>query len=54
MSFEGKVVVITGAGVGMGREAAILYAKKGAKVVVNSLSESGAETLLICIDSCCE
>lgn len=38
MSFEGKVVAITGGGVGMGREAAILYAKQGAKVVVNSLS----------------
>lgn len=29
MSFEGKVVAITGGGVGMGREAAILYAKRG-------------------------
>lgn len=48
MSFEGKVVAITGGGVGMGREAAILYAKQGAKVVVNSLSDSGAETVRLC------
>lgn len=48
MEFEGKVVAITGAGVGMGREAAILYAEHGAKVVVNSISESGAETVRLC------
>lgn len=48
MSFEGKVVAITGGGVGMGREAAILYAKQGAKVVVNSLSDSGVETVRLC------
>ena len=48
MGFEGKVVAITGAGVGMGREAAILYAEHGAKVVVNSISESGAETVRLC------
>jgi len=34
---EGKVIVITGAGRGIGREEAILMAKHGAKVVVNDL-----------------
>src|SRR5712692_8785809 len=34
---EGKVVVITGAGRGIGREEALLMAKNGAKVVVNDL-----------------
>ncbi len=34
---EGKVVVITGAGRGIGREEALLMAKHGAKVVVNDL-----------------
>jgi NAD(P)-dependent dehydrogenase (short-subunit alcohol dehydrogenase family) len=34
---DGKVVVITGAGRGIGREEALLMAKLGAKVVVNDL-----------------
>lgn len=33
----GKVVVVTGAGNGVGREIAIAYAKSGAKVVVNDI-----------------
>ncbi|MFN7131372.1 MAG: SDR family NAD(P)-dependent oxidoreductase [Myxococcales bacterium] len=37
---DGKVAVITGAGAGIGREHALLFAKEGAKVVVNDL---GAE-----------
>jgi meso-butanediol dehydrogenase/(S,S)-butanediol dehydrogenase/diacetyl reductase len=44
--FQGKVVLITGAGVGIGRAAAIRFAKEGAKVAVNSLTPTnGAETL---------
>ncbi len=34
---EGKVAIITGAGGGIGREHALLFAKEGAKVVVNDL-----------------
>lgn len=34
---EGKVAVITGAGGGIGREHALLFAKEGARVVVNDL-----------------
>lgn len=46
MSFQGKVVIITGAGVGIGRAAAVLFARNGAKVVVNSVtSANGEETL---------
>jgi NAD(P)-dependent dehydrogenase (short-subunit alcohol dehydrogenase family) len=37
---EGKVVVVTGAGAGVGREIAIAYAKSGAKVVVNDIGVS--------------
>ncbi|EON66117.1 peroxisomal hydratase-dehydrogenase-epimerase [Coniosporium apollinis CBS 100218] len=35
--FKGKVVLITGAGGGLGRAYALLFAKNGAKVVVNDL-----------------
>src|SRR5262249_51980238 len=34
---EGKVAVITGAGGGIGREHALLFAREGARVVVNDL-----------------
>ena len=37
---EGKVVVVTGAGRGIGREIALLAAAEGAKVVVNDLGGS--------------
>lgn len=35
--FDGKVVIITGAGAGIGRAHALAFAKEGAKVVVNDL-----------------
>lgn len=38
---DGKVVAITGAGRGVGREIALLCAKEGAAVVVNDLGTSG-------------
>ncbi len=37
---EGKTAVITGSGRGIGREVALLFAKEGAKVVVNDLGVS--------------
>jgi NAD(P)-dependent dehydrogenase (short-subunit alcohol dehydrogenase family) len=39
--FEGKVVVITGAGGGLGKAHALEFAKRGAKVLVNDLGGSG-------------
>ncbi|MEO8571535.1 MAG: glucose 1-dehydrogenase [Chloroflexota bacterium] len=46
MRLEGKVTIITGAGSGMGRVAAQLFAAQGARVVVAEYSESaGAETV---------
>lgn len=38
---EGKVVAVTGAGRGIGREIALLCAREGAAVVVNDLGTSG-------------
>jgi NAD(P)-dependent dehydrogenase (short-subunit alcohol dehydrogenase family) len=39
--FEGKVVVITGAGGGLGKAHALEFASRGARVVVNDLGGSG-------------
>jgi NAD(P)-dependent dehydrogenase (short-subunit alcohol dehydrogenase family) len=46
MRLKDKVSIITGAGSGMGRTAALLFAAQGAKVVVAEFSEAaGAETV---------
>jgi len=42
--FKDKVVVVTGAGGGLGKAHAIEFAKRGAKVVVNDLGSSGDGT----------
>lgn len=45
MRLKDKVAIITGAGSGMGRASAILFAKEGAKVVIAEYNEtSGKET----------
>jgi len=46
MRFANKVVLITGSGAGIGRAAALAFAREGARVMVNSQSlASGSETL---------
>ena len=55
LGFDGKVVLITGAGGGLGRQHALMLAQRGALVVVNDLggavdgsgSDAGAAQLVV-------
>ncbi|MFI4982853.1 MAG: hypothetical protein ACHQIO_21090, partial [Nevskiales bacterium] len=42
LRYEGKVVIVTGAGNGLGKQHALLFGARGAKVVVNDLGGSGS------------
>ncbi len=44
MRFDGKVVVVTGAGRNLGREYALLFASRGARVLVNDLGVGISDT----------
>lgn len=45
MEFKDKVVLVTGAGAGIGKAACLMYANEGAKVVANDMAECGNETV---------
>ncbi|GGO86840.1 SDR family oxidoreductase [Wenjunlia tyrosinilytica] len=45
MTAEGRVVAITGAGRGIGREHALAFARAGAKVVVNDLGDAACDVV---------
>jgi NAD(P)-dependent dehydrogenase (short-subunit alcohol dehydrogenase family) len=46
IDLSGRVAIVTGAGGGLGREHALLLAKRGAKVVVNELDGAAAELVV--------
>jgi NAD(P)-dependent dehydrogenase (short-subunit alcohol dehydrogenase family) len=45
-----KVVLITGAGMGMGREAAVLFAEEGARLVVCDINKKAAEETVALVE----
>jgi len=49
MRLAHKIAVITGAGSGIGRASAILFAKEGAKVVVADINDAGGEETVAAI-----
>ena len=44
-ALDGRIAIITGAGRGIGREYALLFASEGAKVVVNDLGDAAQEVV---------
>ena len=43
MEFKDKIILVTGAGSGIGRVTAYLFAKEGGQVIVSDINEKGKE-----------
>jgi len=50
MRLDGKVALITGAGSGIGRESAVLFAAEGAAVVVADIEDAGGQETVAAIE----
>ncbi len=50
MRLTGKVALITGAGMGMGREAAVLFSEEGARVVVCDINTRAADETVALVE----
>src|SRR5207249_8456104 len=48
-ALDGKIAVVTGAGNGIARATAIVFAREGASVVVNDVDAAGVETTIATI-----
>ena len=48
---KGKVTLITGAGMGMGRECALLFAEEGARVVVGDIDDKAARETVSLVEA---
>lgn len=51
MRLEGKVAIITGAGMGMGREASLLFSSEGAKIIVFDINEDAGRETMAAVES---
>lgn len=46
MKLQGKTAVVTGAGSGMGKAIALLFAQEGAKVVAADINQAGVDAVV--------